>query len=87
MKIDYISAWTDQSIKVDGNISKQVWAEAAWSSRFVDMVDAGPSIYETKCAILGLRFTRLAEIMIDKASTFGRARIHVALDGHLGILI
>ena len=52
MKIDYIAAWTDQSIKVDGNISKQVWAEAAWSSRFVDMVDGGPSIYETKCAIL-----------------------------------
>ncbi len=52
MSADYIATWTDEEIQIDGDISKPVWQRANWSERFVDMVDGGPALYETKSAIL-----------------------------------
>ena len=50
--IDYVAQKISGAITIDGDISKDVWASAQWSKRFVDMVDGGPAIYNTQTAIL-----------------------------------
>lgn len=41
-----------QAINIDGNLTKEVWQQATWSHRFVDMVTGGPGLYGTEAAIL-----------------------------------
>ena len=50
--IDYSAKKIEGSIAVDGNLRKDVWQQAAWSRRFVDMVDGRPGIYNTQTALL-----------------------------------
>lgn len=52
MAADYLAKKITTPINVDGNIKKQVWQEATWSKRFVDMVTGSPGIYNTQAAIL-----------------------------------
>ncbi len=42
----------NSSITVDGNIDKEVWKNATWSKRFVDMVTGAPGMYNTQTALL-----------------------------------
>lgn len=50
--IDYQAKKISSSIIVDGNIKKEVWLDAPWSKRFVDMVTADAGMYNTQTAIL-----------------------------------
>lgn len=36
--IDYTSQKISSAIAIDGNVNKEVWQNAKWSKRFVDMV-------------------------------------------------
>jgi hypothetical protein len=49
---DYIARKISTSIDVDGNIDKDVWRNAQWSKRFVDMVTGDPGMFNTQSAIL-----------------------------------
>jgi hypothetical protein len=49
---DLIAKRIDAEITINGNIDKQIWQDALWSKRFVDMVDGKPGIYNTQTAIL-----------------------------------
>ncbi|MES1224951.1 MAG: carbohydrate-binding family 9-like protein, partial [Bacteroidota bacterium] len=42
----------ESSIVIDGNINKEIWKNARWSKRFVDMVTGEPGMYNTQTAIL-----------------------------------
>lgn len=48
----YTAKKITDSILIDGNLTKPVWQNAAWSHRFVDMVTGEPGMYDTKSAIL-----------------------------------
>jgi hypothetical protein len=49
---DYQACKIQDSIVIDGNINKEVWRNAKWSRRFVDMVTASPGIFNTQVALL-----------------------------------
>ncbi len=49
---DYIAKKISSEIQVDGDIEKDIWQQAKWSPRFVDMVTGDPGIYNTQSAIL-----------------------------------
>ena len=49
---DYIARKINFDFKVDGDLSKQVWAGAAWSKPFVDMASGEPAEFETTSSIL-----------------------------------
>lgn len=49
---DYIAQKIPTSIFIDGNVKKDVWINANWSKRFVDIVTADHAIYNTQTAIL-----------------------------------
>ena len=49
---DYTAKKISTNITVDGNIKKDVWMNANWSTRFVDMVTGQPGIYNTQTAIV-----------------------------------
>ena len=49
---DYTARKIDISIAIDGNIKKDIWKNATWSKRFVDMVTGSPGMYNTQTAIL-----------------------------------
>ncbi|WP_301922512.1 carbohydrate-binding family 9-like protein [Ferruginibacter sp.] len=51
-KTDYIAKKIATAIAIDGNIEKEVWQQANWSKRFVDMVSGDVGMYNTQCAIL-----------------------------------
>ena len=51
-KTDYIAKKIATAIAIDGNIEKEVWRQANWSKRFVDMVSGDVGMYNTQCAIL-----------------------------------
>ncbi len=42
----------NSSIFIDGNINKEIWKNAQWSKRFVDMVTGDAGMYNTQAAIL-----------------------------------
>lgn len=50
--VDYIARKIPFSIRIDGNIKKEVWQKAQWSPRFVDMVTGHPGMYDTQAALL-----------------------------------
>lgn len=52
MQADYAAQKISTSIVVDGNIRKDIWQNAQWSKRFVDMVTGDAAIYNTQTAIL-----------------------------------
>ncbi len=52
MKTDYRAKKISSSITIDGNIDKDIWQNAQWSRRFVDMTDGRPGMYNTQSAIL-----------------------------------
>ncbi len=52
MMIDYQAKKITTSIKIDGDLSKEIWKNAAWSKRFVDMVTGDAGMYNTQSAIL-----------------------------------
>lgn len=41
-----------QNLKIDGNLKKKEWRLAPKSPRFVDLVNGGPALYDTKAAML-----------------------------------
>ncbi len=49
---DYTAQKITSTIKVDGNIYKDVWKNANGAKRFVDMVDGQPGMYNTQTALL-----------------------------------
>lgn len=49
---DYIAKKISSSILIDGNIYKEIWQNAHWSKRFVDMVTGVPGMYNTQAALL-----------------------------------
>jgi hypothetical protein len=49
---DYIARKISASITVNGNLNKEVWQNAGWSKRFVDMVTGNPGMFNTQTAIL-----------------------------------
>ena len=51
-KPDYIAQKISRSINIDGNIKKEVWQDAKWSKRFVDMFSGQPGMYNTQTALL-----------------------------------
>ena len=51
-KPDYIAEKISKSITIDGNINKEVWKNAKWSKRFVDMVSGEAGMYNTQTALL-----------------------------------
>lgn len=51
-KSDYTAQKISESISIDGNIKKEVWQNAKWSKRFVDMVSGVAGMYNTQTALL-----------------------------------
>ncbi len=51
-KVDYIAKKITDNVVIDGKIDKEVWRQATWSKRFVDMVSGDPGMYNTQSAIL-----------------------------------
>ena len=51
-QINYTAHRINTSIHIDGNIEKEVWQNAQWSKRFIDMVDGTAGMYNTQCAIV-----------------------------------
>ncbi len=51
-KADYTAKKISESITIDGNTKKEVWKNAAWSKRFVDMVTGDAGMYNTQTALL-----------------------------------
>ena len=49
---DYRAKKISTTIKIDGNIQKEIWKNADWSQRFVDMVTGEAGMYNTQTAIL-----------------------------------
>jgi len=49
---DYTAKKISTSIDINGHIKKDVWINAHWSKRFVDMVTGDPGMYNTQTAIL-----------------------------------
>lgn len=49
---DYTAKKIASPITIDGNIYKEVWQNANWSKRFVDMVNGEPGMYNTQTALL-----------------------------------
>ncbi len=43
---------TAHTSAVDGDITTPMWAEAEWSTRFIDMVTGAPGMYDTRAAIV-----------------------------------
>jgi hypothetical protein len=50
--VDYQAKKINTSIEIDGNIEKEVWKNAKWSKRFVDMATGDSGMYNTQAAIL-----------------------------------
>jgi hypothetical protein len=50
--IDYQAKKIDAAIIIDGDVGKEVWKNASWSKRFVDMVTGEAGMYNTQTAIL-----------------------------------
>jgi hypothetical protein len=50
--VDYQAKKIDDTIIIDGDVSKGVWKNASWSKRFVDMVSGESAMYNTQTAIL-----------------------------------
>jgi len=50
--VDYTARRILTSIVIDGNLTKEIWRNAGWSKRFVDMVTGDPGMYNTQTAIL-----------------------------------
>ena len=51
-KPDYTAQKITSSIVIDGDISKEVWQNANWSKRFVDLVSGQAGMYNTQTALL-----------------------------------
>jgi len=51
-KPDYIAKKITEHINLDGDINKEIWQQAIWSKRFVDMVSGDLGMYNTQSAIL-----------------------------------
>jgi len=49
---DYTAQKISEPITIDGNIKKEVWQSAQWSTRFVDMVSSEAGMYNTQTALL-----------------------------------
>src|SRR5512133_1306151 len=49
---DYQAKKIGISLRIDGDISKEVWQNAQWSRQFADMVTGDPGMYNTQVAIL-----------------------------------
>lgn len=49
---DYEAKKISSAIRVDGNTNKDIWKNAKWSKRFVDMVTGATGMYNTQAAIL-----------------------------------
>ncbi|MGC4034727.1 MAG: carbohydrate-binding family 9-like protein [Chitinophagaceae bacterium] len=49
---DYSAKKIAGSITIDGNIEKEIWQNATWSKRFVDMVNGDAAMYNTQAALL-----------------------------------
>jgi hypothetical protein len=50
--VDYQAKKIDAAIIIDGDVGKEVWKNASWSKRFVDMVTGEAGMYNTQTAIL-----------------------------------
>lgn len=87
---DYKAKKITDSILVDGNIKKEIWQNATWSKRFVDMVTGNPGMYNTQAAVLWndshLYFAFEAEEPFVEAKQTARDSI-VFLENDLEVLI
>ena len=51
-KIPYVCKKIDKNLVIDGDLTKDVWANAARSPRFIDAIGGTPGIYGTQAALL-----------------------------------
>lgn len=47
-----ICLYIKDDFEIDGDIHKEVWKDAKWSERFVDVIGNVPSVYDTRAAML-----------------------------------
>ena len=87
---DYKAKKITTTISVDGNVKKEIWQNATWSKRFVDMVTGNPGMYNTQAAVLWndthLYFAFEAEEPLVEAKQTERDSI-VFLENDLEVLI
>ncbi|GAB3901194.1 hypothetical protein GCM10028803_25420 [Larkinella knui] len=48
----YTARKINETLEINGDLSKSAWQSATWSQRFVDMETAAPGLYDTRTAIL-----------------------------------
>lgn len=49
---DYLAKKINATLEIDGNIEKEIWKNATWSKRFVDIATGDAGMYNTQTAIL-----------------------------------
>lgn len=49
---DYTAKKISSPVVIDGDIHKEIWRDAHWTKRFVDIVNGQPGMYNTQTAIL-----------------------------------
>ncbi|ADB41469.1 carbohydrate-binding family 9-like protein [Spirosoma linguale] len=49
---EYTATKINESIPIDGDLTKAIWQQTVWSPRFVDMASGAPGMYDTKAAIV-----------------------------------
>lgn len=50
--MSYIAYKTEEKITIDGRLDEKAWELAPKSPRFVDIVNGGPALYDTRSAVL-----------------------------------
>lgn len=50
-KLKNIATYWHKDVAIDGNLDKDIWKNAIWSPRFVDVIGNTPAIMDTKSAI------------------------------------
>lgn len=49
---DYIAKRIDGPLSIDGDLTKDAWARAEKSPRFIDVIGGNPGLYDTRAAVL-----------------------------------
>lgn len=47
-----IAKFIDKDFEIDGDLNKELWKNAMWSDRFVDVIGNTPAIYDSRSALL-----------------------------------
>ena len=50
--VRYTALRTREAPVIDGKLNEAVWQQATWSSRYVDILTGGPTVHDTRAAIV-----------------------------------